>query len=37
MLQEKAHPRKKKQKLGNHYSYGDIKLVLAHQKHLASK
>jgi len=26
-----------KQELGGHCSYGDIKLVLAHQKHLASK
>ncbi len=26
-----------KQELGDRYSYGDIKLVLAHQKHLASK
>jgi len=26
-----------KQELGDRYTYGDIKLVLAHQKHLASK
>jgi hypothetical protein len=26
-----------KQGLGNRYSYGDIKLVLAHQRYLASK
>jgi uncharacterized protein YpbB len=26
-----------KEKLGHGYSYGDIKLVLAHRKHLASK
>ena len=26
-----------KQGLGDRYSYGDIKLVLAHQRHLASK
>jgi hypothetical protein len=26
-----------KKGLGNHYSYGDIKLVLAHKRHLASK
>ena len=26
-----------KQALGDRYTYGDIKLVLAHQKHLVSK